>query len=99
MHDDRTTHVITLHGDLGLADQKRIRSLFPPPELADRVVLDCSDVRSMDSTIIVLIMTYRRQFIIAGKNPFDIVAIVSPRIERLFELTGVSRSISVIPAG
>ena len=98
MEHDLGTHVVRLHGDLSLADQKRIWSLLPPPETIGRLVLDCSDTTSMDSAIIVLIMRYRRRFMIAGRDPFEIVAIVPPRIERLFELTGLTRAITVVPA-
>ena len=97
MEHNPRAHVVRLHGDLGLVDQKDVESQLPSPESVDRLVLDCSEVTSMDSTIIVAIMNYRRRFIIAGKSAFDIVAIVSPRIEKLFELTGVSRSITVLP--
>jgi anti-anti-sigma regulatory factor len=92
------THVVRLHGDLSLADQKRIWSLLPPPETIGRLVLDCSDASSLDSTIIVLIMRYRRRFMMAGRNPLDIVAIVPPRIERVFVLTGLTRAITVMPS-
>jgi anti-anti-sigma regulatory factor len=92
------THVVRLRGDLGLADQQRIWSLLPPPETIGRLVLDCSYANSLDSTIIVLIMRYRRRFMIAGRNPLDIVAIVPRRIERIFELTGLNRAITVMPS-
>ena len=90
--------VITLHGDLGLADRDRIASLFPNPETTERLVIDCSDAKSMDSSILALIMTYRRRVQIAGRDPLStIVAIAPPRVQRLFELTGISRAITVLP--
>lgn len=89
--------VITLHGDLGLADRDRIAGLFPDPQTTDRVVIDCSDVNSMDSSILALIMTYRRRVQIAGKDPLTmIVALARPRLHRLFELTGITRAITVL---
>jgi anti-anti-sigma factor len=92
-------HIIRLHGDLGLADRDRIEGLLPPPEAIQRIVLDCSDVGSMDSSILALIMIYRRRLQIAGRDPLAaIVAIAPPRLTRLFELTGISRAITVLPA-
>ena len=90
--------VITLHGDLGLADRDRIASLFPNPETTERLVIDCTDAKSLDSSILALIMTYRRRMQIAGKDPVaTIVALAPPRLQRLFELTGISRAITVLP--
>ncbi|MBV8639313.1 MAG: STAS domain-containing protein [Candidatus Eremiobacteraeota bacterium] len=89
--------VITLHGDLGLADRDRIAGLFPNPQAAERIVIDCSDVNSMDSSILALIMTYRRRVQIAGRDPLaTIVALARPRLHRLFELTGICRAITVV---
>ena len=92
-------YVITLHGDLGLADQDRIAALFPDPTLVeDRIVLDCTNVSSMDSAILALIMIYRRRLQIAGRDPLaTLVAIAPARLVRLFELTGTSRAITVLP--
>lgn len=92
--------VITLHGDLGLADQDRVAALLPTPEsIDDRLVLDCSDVNSMDSSILALIMLYRRRVQMAGRDPqATIIAIAPPRLMRLFELTGISRAITILPA-
>lgn len=90
--------VITLHGDLGIADRDRIAGLFPNPQTTGRLVIDCVDVGSMDSSILALIMTYRRRVQIAGRDPLaTIVAIAPPRLQRLFELTGISRAITVLP--
>ena len=90
--------VITLRGDLGLADRDRIAGLFPNPQTTQRLVLDCTDVTSMDSSVLALIMTYRRRVQIAGHDPLNaIVALAQPRLLRLFELTGITRAITVLP--
>ncbi len=92
-----TSHVITLDGDLGIADRDRIAGLFPNPETTERLVIDCSNVGSMDSSILALIMTYRRRVQLAGRDPLaTIVAFAPPRLHRLFELTGISRAITVL---
>ncbi len=89
--------VITLHGDLGLADRDRVAGLFPDPQSTDRLVIDCTDVNSMDSSILASIMTYRRRVQIAGRDPLaTIVALAPPRLHRLFELTGITRAITVL---
>lgn len=90
--------VIALHGDLGLEDRDRIASLFPDPQTTQRLVIDCTDANSLDSAILALIMTYRRRVQIAGKDPLaTIVALAPPRVLRLFELTGITRAITVLP--
>ncbi len=90
--------VIALHGDLGLADRDRIAGLFPDPQATERLVIDCTDARSLDSSILALIMTYRRRVQIAGRDPLaTIVALAPPRLLRLFELTGITRAITVLP--
>lgn len=92
------TSIVTLHGDLGLYDESRVEAMLPAPNEIERLVIDCSHVHSLDSTILALFMKYRRAFQIAGHNPLDIVFIATPRLERLFELTGISRAMTVLPA-
>ncbi|HET9031237.1 MAG TPA: STAS domain-containing protein [Candidatus Aquilonibacter sp.] len=100
MTQNTNDHVITLRGDLGLIDVARVQALFPEPsQIENRVVLDCAEATSMDSSILALIMTYRQRVQLSGRNPREaIVAIASPRLVRLFELTGISRVITVVPA-
>lgn len=96
---DPTDHVelIVLHGDLGMVDRKWLEKRLPAPTPGMRLVLDCSDVGSMDSTIIALLMLYRQRLQIAGGDPSNIVVLATPRLERLFDLTGVSRAMTVLP--
>ena len=90
--------VITFAGELGLNERDEFVDTLPPAGAAVRVVLDLTLVPSVDSTILAALMLYRQRRIIAGGSPFDIVAIVNPRLQRIFDLTGVSRSITVVPS-
>ena len=96
--NEKTVKLVFLHGDLGMFDQKRIEDKLPAPESGLRLVIDCSAVTSMDSTIIALLMRYRQRLQIAGGDPSNIVVLATPRLERLFELTGISRAMTVLPA-
>ena len=97
---DPTDHVelIVLHGDLGMIDRKWLEARLPKPRVDLRLVINCVDVNSMDSTIIALLMMYRQRLQIAGGDPANIVFMVNARLERLFDLTGVSRTMTVLPA-
>lgn len=90
--------VVELSGDLGFTDRERVLALFPPPPPSGRVVFDCSRVTSIDSAILAAFVIYRRRFQIAGRDPLDIVCLVSERVERLFEIVGLSRMLTVVRA-
>lgn len=90
--------VIVLSGDLGMVDYKDLEARLPAPAETLRLVIDCSSVTSMDSTVIALLMRYRQRLLIAGGDPSRIVILATPRLERLFDLTGVSRSMTVLPS-
>lgn len=93
---DTPRTVIYLEGDLGLADRPAVEEKLPAPSREGRIVLDCSLVNSIDSSIIAAIMLFRQRRIIAGMDPHDIVALVPPRLYRIFELTGLTRAITVV---
>lgn len=88
--------VVELSGDLGFNDRERVLALLPPPPPSGRVVFDCTHVTSMDSAILAAFVIYRRQFQIAGRDPLDIVCLVSERVERLFEIVGLTRMLTVV---
>lgn len=52
----------------------------------------------MDSSILTLLMRYRRAFEDAGGNPLEIIVIVTPAVRRLFEVAGVTKVITVVTA-
>lgn len=92
------TQVVILHGNLGLAEVKRIEAQLPEPNESTRIVIDCADVESLDSSVLALFMQYRRRLQIAGGDASNIVIIATPRLERLFDLTGICRAMTVVPS-
>jgi anti-anti-sigma regulatory factor len=89
-------YTFNLEGDLGAFDAARVQALFPPPSDYTRIVIDCSAVTSMDSSIIAALMLFRQSFALAGRNPLDVVVIASPRIRKVLDLTGVVRFLTVV---
>lgn len=75
-----------------------VASALPPPEIADRVVIDMRDVTTVDSSIVAVLMRYRRSFMDAGGDAHEVVLIVSPQLRRIFEITGLTRSMTVVTA-
>lgn len=95
--EERTTHV-SFSGDLDIQGREAVRNALPPPESTDRVVIDCSEVTSMDSSVVTVIMRYRRRFLDAGHDPFGIVLIASAPVRRVLDITGLTKVLTVINA-
>ena len=93
--DERTAQVL-LKGDLDVFSRETVASALPDPESVDRVVIDCSAVTSIDSSVIATFMRYRREFAETGRDPLNIVVIASVPVRRLFEITGLVKAITVI---
>ena len=89
---------LALTGDLDLYRRDEVAAKLPPPGSVDRVLIDCRGVVTMDSSILTLLMRYRRSFEDAGGNPLEIVVIVTPPVRRLFEVAGVTKVITVVTA-
>lgn len=92
------TRVVTLRGHLDVYACKEVESQLPEPLTCERVVIDCSQAESIDSSVITVLLRYRRRFEGAGREPLNIVVVAAPNIRRVFEVTGVSRLLTVIAA-
>lgn len=44
-------------------------------------------------------MRYRRTFVDAGKDAHEIVIIVQPQLRRVFEITGLMKSLTIVSGG
>lgn len=95
--DDRTAR-IALSGDLDIYNRGHIEALLPDVATVDRLVIDCSEATSIDSSVLTLLMRYRRRFVEQGGNPLEIVVVASPSVRRMLEVAGLSRLITVINA-
>lgn len=98
MNEHVRTARLALTGDLDLYRRDEVAAQLPPPGSVDRVLIDCRGVETMDSSILTLLMRYRRSFADAGGNPLEIVVIVTPSVRRLFEVAGMNRVITVVTA-
>ena len=97
MTDQLTAHV-AFAGDLDVYRRDEIAASLPQAETADRVVVDMREVTTVDSSIIAVFMRYRRSFLDAGGDAHEIVLIVRPQLRRIFEITGLTRSLTVVTA-
>lgn len=97
MSEGRTGRV-TLTGALDVSCRERVEAALPAPGSIDQLVIDCSGVTAIDSTILTLFMRYRRNFQEAGGDPLNIVVVANDSVRRMFEIAGLSRSLTVIPA-
>jgi anti-anti-sigma factor len=89
---------VVLTGDLDISRRQEIESQLPDVNSADRVVIDCSAATSIDSSILTVLMRYRRRFQQSGKDPLDMIVIASAGIRRMFEVAGLSKLVTVISA-
>ena len=95
--EERTAQ-IRLEGGLDIYRREEIAALLPEPGSVDRVVLDCTAATSIDSTILTLLMRYRRNFASAGGDPVNIIIIVEPALRRTFDIAGLSRVLTIVSA-
>jgi anti-anti-sigma factor len=93
--DERTAQVV-FHGDLDLHNRDAVSAALPEPDSFDRVAIDCSAVTSIDSSVVTVFMRYRRKFVAAGLDPFNIIFIASRPVRRIFEITGLLKYVTVI---
>lgn len=87
---------VDLTGDL---DFNRAKSLYN--ELmrfvnAPRVVINCVYATYIDSSILTSLMRFRRQFMETGGDPLEIVVFVPPSLRRIFEITGLVTTMTVV---
>lgn len=98
MNEQKTVR-ISFAGDLDVYRRDEIASALPPAQDIDRLIIDLRETAIIDSTILSLFMRYRRAFIEAGNDPHEIVIIVKPRLRRIFEITGLLKTLTVVSAG
>lgn len=95
--EERTVRV-QLSGGLDISRRDEIARLLPDPRSAERVVIDCTAADCVDSTIIMVFMRYRRNFMAAGGDPVNIVIVVQPNLRRVLEIAGLTRSMTIVSA-
>lgn len=95
--EERTAR-LTLQGGLDIYRRDEIQNQLPEPGSVDRVIIDCSGATSIDSTILTLLMRYRRSFAAAGGDPINIVIVVEPALRRTFDIAGLSRVLTIVSA-
>ncbi len=94
----RTAH-IALTGSLDVNTRADVESLLPDPATIERLIIDCSQVAIMESSILTVLMRYRRRWEELGRDPFDMVIVASPGVRRVFEITGLNRAMTVVNGG
>lgn len=97
MSEERTARIV-LPESLDVHTVHDFEALLPPPDSVERIVIDCSNTNTIDSTAVTALMRYRRRFQEAGNDPLNIVVIANAGIRRMFDIAGISRTITVLPA-
>lgn len=94
--DESEKHVV-LEGDLDFSRQDEIMALLPDPPLPSRLVIDCTKLDSVDSTILTVLLRFRRRVLEAGDDPTKIVLIVRKgSLRQLLEIAGLPKLLTVI---
>lgn len=96
--DDSNAVRIELSGDLDLYRRDEVASAFPPPETIERLIVDMRNATLIDSSIIAVLMRYRRTFMDAGGDGHDIIVVVPAVFRRIFEITGLVKLLTVVTA-
>lgn len=95
MEQEKTT-ILTFEGTLDVYRRDEIAAQLPDPHEKARVVFDCARVGSMDSTIVGLLMRFRRQFAESGHDGHDVVIIASPNVRRMLEIVGMTKQVTIL---
>ena len=98
MDQNERAATVAFSGDLDVYRRDEIASALPHPGSIDRVVIDMREAAILDSSIVAVLMRYRRQFIEAGGNPLNIVVVVPQTLRRIFEITGLVSLMTVVTA-
>jgi anti-anti-sigma factor len=93
------TYSLSFDGDLSSYAAAGVDTALPSPAAYTRVVIDCTAVTSMDSSIVAVFMRFRKSFIAAGNDPHNIVILGSAQLRAFFDLTGLARFVTVIYPG
>lgn len=96
--DQEQTARLSFAGDLDVYRRAEVAEAFPPPQSISRLVVDMRNATLIDSSIIAVLMRYRRSFIEAGGNGHDIVLVVPPQLRRIFEITGLVSLLTIVSA-
>lgn len=91
---DETAYLVVLEGVL--RDPKHVAEKLPPPDRYARVVIDCANVRSIDTAVIAELMSYRARWVMLGRDPLELVLVLNEQVHHLFDLTGASRTMTVL---
>jgi anti-anti-sigma factor len=89
---------VELSGDLDVYRRDEIEAALPPANSIDHLVLDLRMATLLDSSVIAVIMRYRRAFIEAGNDAHNIVILVPPNLRRIFEITGLVTLLTIVTA-
>ncbi|HET6895021.1 MAG TPA: STAS domain-containing protein [Candidatus Baltobacteraceae bacterium] len=98
MDQNERAATVAFSGDLDVYRRDEIASALPHPGSIDHVVIDMREAAILDSSIVAVLMRYRRQFIEAGGNPLNIVVVVPKTLRRIFEITGLVSLMTVVTA-
>lgn len=98
MDDKERAARVELSGDLDVYRRDEVEAALPPANTIDRLVIDLRTATLLDSSIIAVIMRYRRAFIEAGNDAHNIVVVVPPNLRRIFEITGLVTLLTIVTA-
>ena len=96
--DAHRTAYVTLTGEYDIYNCSSIEKLLPPLRSAERVVIDCSGVRYMDTAALGVLVRYRRECTDAGLQP-DITIVAPPgSLRKIFDIVGFVKLFNVVDA-
>lgn len=85
---------IVLRGDFDIADDARIADVFSAVIGTERVVIDLTDVRYIDSTLLNSLIRLQRARISAGRKPVVLTGL-SPHVERIVRIARLDRVLEI----
>lgn len=89
---------VSFTGDLDVYRRDEFAAALPDPAEIDQLVLDLREVTFIESAVIAMILRFRRSFVEGGGDPREIVVIAPPQLRPIFDITGLTRSMTVITA-
>jgi anti-anti-sigma factor len=98
MQDAKTNAYVTLEGDLDFTKRARVAELLPDPATLRSALINCSRLTYADSTVVGMLVQFRRRFLESGGKPDELVMILPPEgsARAMLDITGMAKLFTVV---
>lgn len=88
---------MALEGDLDFHSAPSLAAALPEAASVEGLVIDCTQVKYIDSAALGILVSFRKRFMQAGGDPKEIVIVTSAGgpVRKILDIAGLSRVFSI----